>query len=138
MHRYSKIDLKEAIDRHVIGFPPPLHLPDDDRDTPYFFVGDDAFPLCTFMMKPYSRLGLAVPERKYNYRASHCRRVSENAFGILANRYACLLSAIKFQPKIATNIVLAAIYCHNLIRMRYPAIQNAALTVRMTTIPGEW
>ncbi len=29
--------LKEAIEWHVIGFPPPDHLPDDDRDTPYFF-----------------------------------------------------------------------------------------------------
>ncbi len=37
--------LKQAIDQHAIGFPPPDHLPDDDRDTPYFFVGDDAFPL---------------------------------------------------------------------------------------------
>ncbi len=39
--------LKEAIEQRVIRFPPPDHLPDDDRDTPYLFVGDDAFPLRT-------------------------------------------------------------------------------------------
>ncbi len=133
--------LKEAIDRHVIGFPPPNRLPDDDKDTPYFLICDDAFPLCTFMMKPYGRLGLKMPKRKYIYRMSNCRRVSKNAFGILANRYACLLSVIKFQLKITTNIVLTAICCHNLMHMIYPATQNAALDHEddnNNVIPGEW
>ncbi len=138
---FEDCGLKEAIDRHVIGFPPPDCLPDDDRDTAYFFVGDDVFPLCTFMMKPYGRLGLKVPERIYNYRLRRWRRVSENALSILANTYACLLSVIKFQSKIATNMVLTAICCHNLMCMRYPVIQNAALDCEddnNNVIPGEW
>ncbi len=130
--------LVQMVLHRVIGFRPPDRLPDDDKDTPYFFVGDDAFPLCTYMMKPYGRLGLEVPERIY--RTSCCRRVCKNAFGILANRYACLLSVIKFQSKIATNIILAAIYCHNLMSMRYPAIQNAAMDSeddKNNVIPGD-
>ncbi len=59
--------MKVPIEQGVIVFPPPDHLPDDDRDTPYFVVGEDAFPLRTNMMKPYGRLGLEVPERIYNY-----------------------------------------------------------------------
>ncbi len=59
---FEDCGLKEAIEQRMIGFPPPDHLPDDDRDTPYFLVGDNAFPLCTFMMKPYGRLRLEVPE----------------------------------------------------------------------------
>ncbi len=94
---FEDCGLKQAIDQHVIGFPPPDHLPDDDRDTPYFFVGDDAFLLCTYMMKPYGRLGLEVPERIYNYRTSQWRRVCQNAFGILANRYTC-------QPPISSSL----------------------------------
>ncbi len=69
---FEDCGLKEAVDQHVIGFPPPDHMPDDDRDTPYFFVADNAFPLHTFMMKPYGRLGLEVPERIYNYQMSRC------------------------------------------------------------------
>ncbi len=87
------------------------------------------------------RLGLEVPEQIYNYWTSRWRRVSENAFGILVNKYACLLSVINFQPKISTNIVLAAIWCHNLMHMRYPMIQNAALDNEddnNNVIPGEW
>ncbi len=137
---FEDCGLKAAIDQLVIGFPPDCR-PDDDKDMPYIFVGDDAFPLHTYMMKPYGRLGLEVLERIYNYYMSRCRRVSENAFGILANRYACLLSVIKFQPKIVTNIVLAAYCCHNLMRMRYPVIQNAIMDHQdnqNNVIPGEW
>ncbi len=48
---------------------------------------------------------------------------------------------INFQPKIATNIVLTAICCHNLMRMRYPAIQNATMDRdddQNNVIPDEW
>ncbi len=137
---FEDCGLKAAIDQRMIGFPPPDCMPDDDKDTPYFFVGDNAFPLHTYMMKPYDRLELEVPERIYNYCPSHCRRVSENAFGILANRYACLLSVIKFQPKIVTNIILTATCCHNLMRMRYPVTQNVAMgreDDQNNMIPGE-
>ncbi len=132
---FEDCGLKEAIERRVIGFSPPDYLPDDDRDTPYFFVGDDAFPLCTFIVKSYGRLRLEVPEWIYIYRTSRCWRVSKNAFGILANRYACLLSVIRFQPKVATNIIFAVICCHNLMRMRYPAILEDD---NNNVIPGEW
>ncbi len=76
----------------------------------------------------------------YNYRMSCCQRVCENAFGILANRYACLLNVIRFQPKIATNIILTAICWINLMHMRYPAIQNAAMDREddNNVIPGKW
>ncbi len=124
---FEDCELKRAIDQDVISFPPADYLSDDDKDIPYIFVGDDAFLPRTYMMKPYGRNGLDVPERIYNYRTSHCRRVSENAFGILANQFGCLLTTILFQPDIATTVVLAAICWHNLMRMRYPAIQNAVI-----------
>ncbi len=95
--------------------------------TPYLFVGDDAFPLWTYMIKSYGRNGLDIPQRIYNYRTSRCRRVCENAFGILANWFGCLTTTITFQLYIASTIVLAAIWCQNLIRIRYPAIQNAVM-----------
>jgi hypothetical protein len=138
---WDECELKVAIQGKTIGLPDADFLPNDDKDIPYFIVGDDAFPLRTFLMKPYARRGLDVEERIFNYRASRCRRVSENAFGLLANRFACLLTTIKFEPTVATDIVIAAIICHNLMRMRYPGLHNVALDREdgnRNVIPGSW
>ncbi len=35
---FKDCGLKEAIERSVIGFLPPDHLSDDDRETPYFLL----------------------------------------------------------------------------------------------------
>lgn len=40
------------LNKDYLDFSDPHPLPDDDNDIPYFLVGDDAFPLRTWMMKP--------------------------------------------------------------------------------------
>ncbi len=133
--------LKYSINQDVIGFLPADHLPDDDKDTWYIFVCKNAFPIQTYMMKTYGRHGLEIPEIIYNYITNHCRRESENAFGILTNWFGCLLTPIKFQPNLASTVVLGAICCHNLMRMWYPAIQNAVIDwedANNWLTPEEW
>ena len=61
-------------------------------------VGDDAFPLKTYLMKPYPGANLAYDEKIYNYRLSRARRISENGFGILVSRFRV------FQKPIACNV----------------------------------
>jgi len=52
-----------ALEDITIEVPEPDPLPDDDRDFPYFIIGDDAFPLRNWLMKPYSRRSLTHNER---------------------------------------------------------------------------
>ena len=50
-------------------------------------VGDDAFPLKTYLMKPYLAANLACDEKIYNCRVSRARRIFKNGFGILVTRF---------------------------------------------------
>lgn len=79
-------------------FPIPILIPDDDKDILYFPVRDGEFQLRTCIMKTYGPRGLTNEERVFNYRLSRARRVVENAFGIIAHRWRCLLNAIQLEP----------------------------------------
>ena len=78
--------LFRAVDNGYAGLPPDSPYPYTDVDMPFAFVGDEAFPLRAYLMKPFPQRNLSHEQRVYNYRASRARRTVENAFGILANR----------------------------------------------------
>lgn len=78
--------LRQSIEAGTAGIPAAEPLPGQEEDMPYFLVGDDAFPLRRWLMKPYPHRGMSKEERIFNYRLSRARRIVENAFGILANR----------------------------------------------------
>ncbi|XP_046841836.1 uncharacterized protein LOC124435948 [Xenia sp. Carnegie-2017] len=87
-------------------------------EVPHVFVGDDAFALQKHMMKPYPQHGLTDDKRIYNYRHSRARRVSENLFGIIANRWRVFRSVLLLSPRAIEDLVLAAIILHNYLRKR--------------------
>lgn len=69
-----------------VNLPPPAPLPNDESGEaiPYMFVGDEAFPLRPYLMRPFPGRSLDNDSRRiYNYRLSRARRVVENAFGKL-------------------------------------------------------
>ena len=119
--------MKEGFESDNIGLPPSDRLTNDDLDVLYYMIGDDAFPLRTWMMKPYSRCGLSNEKRIFNYRLSRARRIVENAFGVLANHFQCILGTMRQQPDTVKSIIAACIYLHNLMRTRYPGLQNAVM-----------
>ena len=109
----------------TINLPDSDPLPNDDKDTPYYILGDDAFPLRTFLMKPYGRRGLDNDMMVANYRISRGRRVVENGFGILANRWRCFLGTLEQGPDVVRLLVETGVILHNLLRIRVPSIANA-------------
>ena len=62
-------------------------------------MGDDAFPLTAHMMKPYPLKDLSLEKRIFNYRLLRLRRISENAFGILANHWRVFRKPFLLEPK---------------------------------------
>lgn len=138
---YNQSELKECLEDGSIGLPAPAPLPNDDRDFPYFLLGDDAFGLQTFLMKPYSGRMLTREEMIANYRISRARRVVENAFGVMAQRWRVLLSTMQQLPLTVQAIIEACVCLHNFIRLRNPAIQNNQLDgedAAHNLIPGAW
>ena len=129
------------LEDNTIGFPPPEQLPNDDRDIPFFILADDAFGLGTYLMKPYGRCGLEREKLITNYRLSRERRVVENVFGILAARFSVILTTFQQTPEVAATMVEACVCLHNLMRMRYPALQQAQLDQedeQHNLVPGAW
>ena len=138
---YNASTLKVDLASDDIGLPVPDCLPGDDAHLPYFLVGDDAFPLASYMMKPFSQRNMDKHQRIFNYRLSRARRIVENAFGILANRFRCLLTALPQEVSTVQKVVSACICLHNLMRARYPLLQNQVMDmedVEHNVIPGSW
>ena len=67
-------------------------------------------------MKPYSQTGLTREKRVFNYRLSRARRIVENAFGILSNRFRVFMTPIALAPEKVEAIVMACCSLHNFLR----------------------
>ncbi|XP_041484662.1 putative nuclease HARBI1 [Lytechinus variegatus] len=139
---YNQNELKQGLEiGDIMGWPNQDPLPNDTQDVPYFIVGDDAFSLRTYLMKPYSAKALTREERIYNYRLSRARRVVENTFGIMANRFQVLLTTMQHHADTVRLILKTCILLHNLMRTRYPVLQNRLVDRQLKNgqiVPGEW
>lgn len=122
---YRNTYLYQALENGDLGLPEPIALPKsadpayidhEEEPMPYVFVGDDAFPLGKHCLKPFNRQNLTPRRRIFNYRLSRMRRIVENAFGILANRFRVFITKIYLNPDKATTITLAALVLHNMLR----------------------
>ena len=78
-------------------------------------------PNGTVLQKPYSQIGLTREKCIYNYRLSRARRIVENAFGILTDRFRVFMTPIGLTPEKAEKIVLASCTLHNFLRSRSEA-----------------
>ena len=138
---YNHSELKAAIDQNILNLPPADPLPHDEEDFPYFFLGDDAFPLRQHMMKPFPLRDLPREQRIYNYRISRGRRVIENTFGIMAQKWQIFLSCMAQCPENIAKIVHSVVCLHNLLRLRMPNAHRANVDREdedHQIIPGEW
>lgn len=83
---------------------------------PYVLLGDEAFTLRPDFMKPFNVKSLNEERRIFNYRLSRARRVVENAFGILANRFRILHTSINLELHKIDIVVLTCCILHNFLR----------------------
>lgn len=106
---WNECSFKQALEQNTLNLP-----------TNHVCVGDDAFPLKTYLLKPYSKRNLSRREKVFNYRLSRARRIVENAFGILTWRFRIFQRAINLKLETTENVIWAACSLHNWLRNKNP------------------
>ena len=110
---WSQSRLKNGFEKNTLNLPDPTPFPGRNYPLPYVCTGDDAIPLTAHMMKPYPQKNLSSEKRIFNYRLSRMRRILENAFGILANRWRVFRKPFLLEPEKVKAITLALLTLHN-------------------------
>ena len=105
-----------------------LDLPSSSKingtSLPYVFIGDEAFLLKTYLMRPFPHHDLRSTARNeqqlqrsiYNYRLSPAWRLIENVFGIWSARWRIFKRPIIAETKTVELYIKAMIYLHNWLR----------------------
>ena len=102
-----------------LNIPGPKTLPGwpQGGGIPHCIVGDEAFPLRMDLMRPFPRgkkeNRLPYEKTIFNYRLSRARRISENAFGILVQRFRVFDRRICMDDHNVVKIVKATCVLHN-------------------------
>ena len=86
----------------------------EDVEIPPLILGDGAFPLRTFILKPHGDAILPDDERYFNYRNSRARLVTEEAFGRLKIRFRVLFRKCESNNETVKLYDLACVLLHNL------------------------
>lgn len=100
---------------------PPKPLPGITELVPYvILIGDEGFGLQTYLLRPFPRSAVLHDEikRKFNKRLCRARRVVENVFGILTQKWRIFLRPIESDIQTTVHVVKAACCLHNFIKMK--------------------
>ena len=118
-----------------------LRIPDtkfavdgSDTELQHMIIGDEAFPLKPYLMKPYPARVLDRTRRIYNYRHSRARRAVECAFGILASKFEIFQRPMRIEPDKAILVTKTAAVLHNFIRRRDGHLIDRASEVTYETL----
>ena len=115
-----------------LDLPGPKELPNYPQGgvLPHCIVADEAFPLRPDIMRPYPRenrqIKLTREEQIFNYRLSRARRIVENGFRILVQRFRVFNRKLLLMPQNADKVVKACCILYNYLteQQDYPTMCN--------------
>lgn len=108
----------QRLKNNELCLPKPKRLPGQNMCTPHCLVGDEAFSLSPFLMKPFPHRQAKQRARlqKYNYRLSRAYGVVENTFGILVQKWRLYQRPLEISVKSIKTVVMATCVVHNYLR----------------------
>ncbi|XP_062335692.1 uncharacterized protein LOC134034966 isoform X2 [Osmerus eperlanus] len=112
---FANSALGRGMNERSLNVPEDAPLPGYGQhgDVPFMMVGDAAFLLKRYLMRPYPGSNLSRPRNIFNYRLSRARMTVECAFGILAAKWRVFHTRICMLPCHVDTIVMAACVLHN-------------------------
>lgn len=114
---YAASSLGIGLEQGTLHVPPNVPLPGcaTGAPMPNVIVADAAFPLKTYLLRPYPGTLLDHDKKIFNYRLSRARMVVEGAFGILASRWRIFHRCVNLLPQNVDSVVFAACILHNFL-----------------------
>ena len=95
-------------------------------------IGDGAYPLTSWLLKPYSDNGtLTRSEIKYNRTLSSARSVVERAFGILKACWRCLLKRLDNRTRNVVDIIITCCVLHNICEENGDEVEDEDFIARV-------
>ncbi|XP_025989586.2 protein ALP1-like [Solenopsis invicta] len=142
---FKECQFGKKFEQNKMNVPEAEDISRNGPKLPYCLVGDEAFPLKEYLLRPYSgRGGLTKEKNIFNYRLSRARRVIENTFGILACQWRILRKPIIGKVETVERIVQSIVCLHNWLR-KQDINKNEYITTSMIDhdgpngfIPGSW
>lgn len=144
---FRNTSLFQKLNENQLILPPNEPLPFSEVPLPYVFVGDDAFALSTYMLKPYPGAhDKGSAKRIFNYRLSRARRLVGNVFGIMASVFRIFRKPMLLEPHKVSEITMTCVLLHNFLRKsrtsssRYLPQDSFLLDTEIDGrfIPGTW
>ena len=80
------------------------------------FIGEGAFPLRAYLLKPYQGSDLSTDEELFNKKVSSARNVVENAFGLMSSVFRIFLSTMSVDVQFAKMNTLTCCILHNVFK----------------------
>lgn len=116
---FTATELYRRLEAKQFNMPPDMILPGTTISVPPVLIGDEAFPLKSYLMRPYPAKNLTIDKEHFNTNLSCARKTIECAFGILRAKWRFLASALEI-PIIQKASVLVQTACvlHNIVRVK--------------------
>lgn len=112
---FSNSSLGQGFELQAVPIPKPKLLPRSTIEFAHFIIGDEAFPLSRYLLRPYSGRNLNSEKSIFNDQLAKARNIIECSFGRLANRFRILRTEILAYEDISVSIVQACVVLHNYI-----------------------
>lgn len=112
----SHSNMGKALEKNKINIPSDHELPMTNEKLPYVIIGDEAFPLKNYLLRPYPSRQIYKDEQKkvFNKRLSRARKVVEDAFGQITAKFHIYCRRLKALPQNADKNVMTTCILHNL------------------------